>query len=117
MVSDSIINKTPLSSTNRIIGGSAPSKYLAELEKGNPTIPAISRSVLNGYLASHMINPDLLRSDNFSGFMEDRQKRLLTMIEKATGKAAYSGPIEEENEIGETVEDIAEAQLSIATAR
>ena len=35
-VYDSIINKTPLSyKTNRIIGGSAPSEYLAKLEKGS----------------------------------------------------------------------------------
>ena len=35
-VFDSIINKTPLSyRTNRIIGGVAPSEYLAKLEKGN----------------------------------------------------------------------------------
>ena len=41
-VFDSIINKTPLSyRTNRIIGGVAPSEYLAKLEKGNETTPSI----------------------------------------------------------------------------
>ena len=39
-VFDSIINKTPLSyRTNRIIGGVAPSEYLAKLEKGDETTP------------------------------------------------------------------------------
>src|SRR5437660_8686935 len=41
-VYDSIINKTPLSyRTNRIIGGVAPSEYLAKLEKGNQATPSI----------------------------------------------------------------------------
>ena len=41
-VYDSIINKTPLSyRTNRIIGGSAPSEYLARLQKGDETTPPI----------------------------------------------------------------------------
>ena len=111
---DSIINKTPLSSlTNKIIGGAAPSHYLARLEKGTPTSPAISRSALDSYLVSHMTNPELLRADKFSEFMEDRQKQLLGMIEKATGKAAYSGPSDEEGETAEADEDIAEANLTI----
>jgi hypothetical protein len=47
-VYDSIINKTPLSYlTNRIIGGDAPSLYLARLEQGTSTVPAIARANLN----------------------------------------------------------------------
>src|SRR5262249_15915998 len=54
-VYDSIINKTPLSyRTNRIIGGDAPSKYLAKLETGDKTTPAIDRATLDGYLSSHL---------------------------------------------------------------
>jgi hypothetical protein len=88
-VFDSIINKTPLSyRTNRIIGGVAPSEYLSKLEKGNETTPPISPEKLDGFLTSHLINPFLLRVDDFGGFMEDRQKKLLSLIEKATGKAA-----------------------------
>ena len=37
--------------------------------------------------------------------MEDRQKRLLGLIEQAMGKAAYSGNIPEEGEDDEAVED------------
>ena len=114
-VYDSIINKTPLSyRTNRIIGGSAPSEYLAKLVQGNPTTPAISKAVLDGYLTSHMISSELLRADKFAEFMEDRQKRLLAMIEKATGKAAYSGPTDDEDETAEADEDATEAKLTIA---
>ncbi len=70
---DSIINKTPLSfRTNRIIGGVAPSEYIAKLEKGNQTTPAISSQKLDVYLKSHLIDPALLRADNFEAFMEDR---------------------------------------------
>jgi hypothetical protein len=113
-VYDSIINKTPLSyRTNRIIGGSAPSEYLAKLEKGNKTTPAIEKAKLNEYLSSHMINPDLLRADKFAEFMDDRQMRLLGLIEKATGKSAYTGPFEDEGEVAEVDDDAAESELTI----
>src|SRR5664280_907942 len=59
---DSIINKTPLSyRTNRIIGGIAPSEYLAKLEKGNEANPSIQREKLDAYLMSHLIDPSRLR--------------------------------------------------------
>jgi hypothetical protein len=98
-VFDSIINKTPLSyRTNRIIGGVAPSEYLAKLEKGNGSTPSISSDNLDGYLRSHLIDPTVLRSDRFDDFMKDRQKRLLNLIEHAMGKAAYTGTEPEEGE-------------------
>jgi hypothetical protein len=105
-VFNSIINKTPLSfRTNRIIGGVAPSEYLEKLERGNSSAPPIAREQLDNYLQSHLIDPALLRSNNFEAFMEDRQKRLLALIEQAMGKAAYSGTIQEEGEDSETIED------------
>lgn len=95
---DSIINKTPLSfRTNRIIGGVAPSEYLAKLQKGDKYTPAIGQERLDAYLASHLIDAELLRNDNFEAFMVDRQKRLLALIEKAIGKAAYTGTGQEED--------------------
>jgi hypothetical protein len=116
-VFDSIINKTPLSyRTNRIIGGVAPSEYLAKLEKGNEATPSIDRSKLDAYLASHLIDPSVLRADDFDAFMVERQKRLLTLIEQATGKAVYSGNVQEEGEDVEGDEDTVEAELTIATA-
>ena len=114
-VYDSIINKTPLSyRTNRIIGGVAPSEYLAKLEAGNATTPQIAGDKLNGYLASHLIDPALLRADGFEAFMIDRQKRLLGLIERATGRAAYTGEDQEEGEDGEADEDTTEAELTIS---
>src|SRR3954452_14675530 len=57
-VYDSIINKTPLSyRTNRIIGGVAPSEYLAKLEKGTKESPPIEPQRLDGFIASHLIDP------------------------------------------------------------
>jgi hypothetical protein len=99
-VYDSIINKTPLSyRTNRILGGVAPSVYLAKLESGDP---GVSPDRLDGFLSSHLIDPKLLRADDFDAFMSDRQSRLLKLIERATGKASYSADDREE---GEDVEE------------
>jgi len=113
-VFDSIINKTPLSyKTNRIIGCEAPSEYLAKLERGNNQTPPIEPERLNSFLKSHLIEPSLLRADAFEAFMSDRQKRLLRLIEEATGKVAYSGDIQEEGEDVEVDEDTVEAELTI----
>ena len=99
MIYDSIINKTPLSyRTNRIVGGVAPSEYIAKLEKGGASTPPITSDRLDGYLRSHLIDPQLLRQDHFDAFMEDRQKRLLGLIEKAMGKTVYAGREVEEGE-------------------
>ena len=109
---DSVINKTPLSyRTNRIIGGVAPSIYLAKLKNGNNSTPPIASEKLDGYLQSHLIDPAHLRADKFEDFMEDRQKRLLGLIERAMGKAAYSGNVPDEGEDTETIEDDSEAAL------
>jgi hypothetical protein len=97
-VFDSIINKTPLSyRTNRIIGGVAPSAYLAKLQVGNATTPSIQRDRLDTYLCSHFIDPELLRTDAFDAFMQDRQSRLLKLIEDAMGKRAYTGDVQGED--------------------
>lgn len=56
----------------------------------------------------------LLRADDFNGFMEDRQKRLLTLIEQAMGKSAYSGNVAEEGEDVEGDGDMTEAELIMA---
>jgi hypothetical protein len=116
-VYDSIINKTPLSyKTNRIIGGVAPSEYIRKLEKGNENAPPIDPARLDSFLESHLIDPALLRADDFEAFMTSRQKRLLTLIEHATGKSAYAGTIPEEGEDVEADPDTTEADLIISAA-
>ncbi len=114
-VYDSIINKTPLSyRTNRIIGGSAPSEYIDRLQKGDDSTPSIKPERLDAYLVSHLIDPSFLRTDRFSDFMADRQRRLLALIEQATGRTAYIGDVIEEGEDVEADEDTVEAELTIA---
>ena len=68
----------------------APSNYIAQLEKGTP---GIDPHRIDVYLKSHLLDPSLLRTDRFEGFMLDRQRRLLALIESATGKAAYAGSV------------------------
>lgn len=111
-VFDSIINKTPLSfRTNRIIGGVAPAAYLAKLIKGDAANPPIDPAKLDVYLRSHLTDPAKLFADDFAGFMEDRQRQLLVLIEQAMGKAAYGGAVAEEGEDVET----SEAEMTISS--
>jgi hypothetical protein len=114
-VYDSIINKTPLAyRTNRMIGGVAPSAYLLKLEKGDSETPPITPANLDAYLTSHLIDPTLLRADDFDAFMADRQTRLLRLIEQATGQAVYRGEMADED--AETDAETAEAALTMAAA-
>lgn len=114
---DSIINKTPLSDkTNRIIGGDAPSTYLAKLETGDKKTPSIASVNLDAYLASHLIDGPLLRADDFDDFLRDRQKQLLALIERATGQSVYRGDAPEEGQEAENDDETAEAQLTMAAA-
>ena len=112
-VYDTVINKTPLFyRTNRIIGGVAPSTYLAKLEAGRKGAagqieePSIAPALLDGYLASHCISARHLRADDFESFMSERRKALLTLIANATGHAVTeAGDAPEEGE--ELSEDLA----------
>lgn len=80
---NSIVNKTPISaSSNREIGGVAPSIYLGKLEKKGSVTP----SDLDSYVETHWIDHDLLRNDRFQDFIIDRAKKLLNAIEQATGR-------------------------------
>ena len=80
---DSIINKTPLSyKTNRIIGGNAPSVYLKKLRDDT----GMTEMRQDQILASHVIDVDALKSDDFWAFFEARKEALLERIEAATGR-------------------------------
>jgi len=113
---DSIINKTPLSyRTNRKIGGAAPSQYLAVLETGDKKTQGIPPDRLDACLASHLIDPALLRADNFEAFLADRQKKLLVLIEAAMGKKAIGGEVPDGDE-DESDPDAVEAGMTIKAA-
>jgi hypothetical protein len=104
-VYNSIINKTPLSArTNRIIGGVAPSTYLARLEKGSEQNPPIVAERLKAILRTHEIDVELMRQNNFDTFFDDRRERLLNLIEAAMGKLAVRediAPPDADNGFGE----------------
>lgn len=80
---DSIVNKTPLSArTNRMIGGNAPSSYLASIQRS----ASISPDRMDEILRSHVIDPAFVRRDDFEGFFRAREGELLRRIEAAMGK-------------------------------
>nr|WP_202405780.1 MULTISPECIES: DUF262 domain-containing protein [Halomonas] len=82
---DTILNKTPISyKANRKIGGDAPSVYLDKLQ--NHEGVQLSDEAMDRILEGHCISPEKLRSDDFQGFIDERRKRLLGLIEQVMGK-------------------------------
>ncbi len=83
---NSIINKTPIdASTNREIGGNAPSAYLGQLQS------KINADHLDQVLKSHWIEPNLLRNDQFDRCFVQRGKRMLELIGQAMGREIQGG--------------------------
>jgi hypothetical protein len=100
---ESIVNKTAIAfDTNRSIGGSAPSKYLAAIEKK----AQIGAAQLEGLLEGHLIPASHLRADDFDNFFLQRRERLCALVEEATGKVVQrdvdAGEAEETSEQFET---------------
>ena len=80
---NSVVNKTPITdSTNREIGGVAPSLYLANIERKGKVAP----DVLDGYIATHWIDVERLRNNDFYNHIRSRAGALLKAIEDVTGK-------------------------------
>ena len=80
---DCIVNKTAISAkTNRMIGGSAPSNYLGRIQKS----AGVTSTRMDSILESHVIEPAVLRSDDFLAFFKAREKALLDRVEAAMGK-------------------------------
>lgn len=103
---NSVINKTPIyARTNRIIQGYAPSKYLSSIERNH----GVNKDDLNNYLASHQIDIDSIRQDDFNTYFEKRRQAILDLIEKATGKPV-SGREEQMSNIEPTLYDISEME-------
>ena len=88
-VYDSIINKTPISyKANRMIGGYAPSAYLAKLQ--NHEHVQLDSGEMDAILSGHFIPTDVLRADDFQGFFEERKQLLMGLIERAMGKKSLA---------------------------
>lgn len=80
---NSVVNKTMISATtNRTIGGVAPSEYIQKLFRKNGDTNSVVEAI-----GTHKIDFDLLNTDKFEDFINDRAIKLLDRIERATGKA------------------------------
>ncbi len=90
-VMDSVVNKTPLSKlTNIQIGKKAPSVYLSAIEAKYH----LSRDELSAILRTHVIDPEIIRTDDFDAFYAARFEELLQRIEAAMGKPIPREPEE-----------------------
>ncbi|MDR0673112.1 MAG: DUF262 domain-containing protein [Zoogloeaceae bacterium] len=108
-VFDSIINKTPLSyRTNRVIGGVAPSEYLARLKTAGMTDASLDEN-----LRSHLIDPELLRADRFEDFLVSRQRCLLDLIREAGVQVADMDGIYDDDEGTANDDDDIEASRTV----
>ena len=97
---NSIINKTPISyKANRMIGGKAPSVYLASIQSHKQV--GLDNSAMDAILTSHRIDPTHLRANDFQAFYLRRQSALLELVEQAMGKVIERG-------VDETADDLEE---------
>ena len=88
---NSVINKSPIyASSNRSIGGHAPSIYIGTMAKKR-----LDQQKIREAIVSHKVNFDYLSTDDFDAYFIDRAKSLLNRIEKATGKAISGRDSEE----------------------
>lgn len=103
---NSIINKTPISyKANRMIGGRAPSAYLAAIQTHKQV--GLSDQGMNAILISHYIDPKTLRADDFESFFEARKETLLALVEQTMGKPIDRASQSSETDEQENGEDIA----------
>ena len=80
---NSIINKTPLlASSNRFIGGAAPSVYSARIMQS----ASIDTAEFKKRIESNLIKYEAFIADDFNAYFIDRAKKLLRLIEQVTGK-------------------------------
>ncbi len=89
---NSVINIVPITArTNRILGGKAPTRYLASIERNHGVEP----TRLDEILGTHLIQSSLLRTDDFDAFIRDRACQLLDMVKGAMGKAVVGRDAED----------------------
>ena len=80
---NSVINKTPIyASSNRSIGGHAPSIYIKTMAGKGLDDEKIVKAI-----ESHKINYEYLSADKFDECFIDRTKKIIKSIEKAMGKS------------------------------
>jgi hypothetical protein len=52
----------------------------------------LDEGAMNAIVASHRIDADTLRADDFHGFYEARKAALIALVEQAMGKTATGSP-------------------------
>ncbi len=88
---NSVINKTPIyASSNRSIGGHAPSTYI-----GTMANKGLKQVEIQEAIESHKVSYAHLALDDFNAYFIDRAKQLLDRIEQATGKSVSGRDSEE----------------------
>lgn len=102
-VANCIVNKTAIdASTNRKIGGRAPSTYLERLESEGH----IEHDQLDAVLRSHDIEPALLRTDDFERFFNVRFEALVRQVEEAMGKPVNRNDLRDESPFVDIKEEV-----------
>jgi hypothetical protein len=97
-VYNAIVNKTAISyKANRMIGGKAPSLYLAQIQ--DHVQVKLTAAAMDDILKSHVIDPALLRADSFQEFYAARKAALLSLVERAMDKvSAETSPVADDED-------------------
>jgi hypothetical protein len=86
-----------------MIGKKPPSEYLPQIQSHPQVQITISDQDL--ILLSHLIDPGLLRTDDFKAFFDTRRTSLLNIISDAMGKQAVSVGSEPPTDDGDDEEE------------
>lgn len=79
---DCILNKMPISKkANGIIGKKAPSVYISEFQNK----PGLNEEKVNKILGTHLIKSELLKKDEFDGFLNQRKEEIIKLMFEMTG--------------------------------
>jgi hypothetical protein len=99
---ESIVNKTAISAaTNRSIGGRSPKDYMPTLASK----AGISDQQVDDIVATHLIDPAVLRSADFDAYFNTRSENLLKLISTAMGKEAVRDEISSGDDASAYVEE------------
>jgi hypothetical protein len=97
---NSILNKTAISyKANRMIGGKAPSAYIKAIQAHNQV--GLPDGEMDRLLATHLLDTQSLRTDDFDAFMARREKSLLQLIEQTMGKEVHQQTAQESASLDE----------------